>query len=76
MTGNAAPATRLTGQNVRVFGIADATRKQEHSAFYRALLLPAVAVGVAASALGSRLGSRDGESAGIAAPLPVDTMSP
>ena len=52
----------------------DATREQEHSAFCRALLLPAVAVEVAASALGSRMGSRDGESAGIAAPLPVGTM--
>ena len=52
----------------------DATRKQEHSAFCRALLLPAVAVEVTALALGSRLGSRDGESAGIAAPLPIGTM--
>ena len=57
-------------------GIVDAAIKQEHSAFCRALLLPAVAVVVAASALGSRLGSRDGESAGIAAPLPVGTVSP
>ena len=48
----------LPGVILTFLGIVDATLKQEHSAFCRALLLPAVAVVVAASALGSRLGRR------------------